>query len=245
MSAGSRPVDEPSPCRRAPRWMAPGPRRAAASSLHLHTCAPVQTTHHVAFQFRIGRGGSRRQRPHHHRAPCRERPEAGCADRAQATLHQVPLNRAANGLGHNKTHPSRLGSGGSSIVHHDSWRAAAGTEPDRVGELVTVTHPVLCRQHRAQADSALRPLRRRAARIERPARVRIRSRKPCTLARRRLFGWKVRLLTGMLQKMLGRAPSPGKQGAEPFEHGPPGRSTRASTRLIHGTRGWVTRSNPP
>ena len=46
-----------------------------------------------------------------------------------------------------------------------------------------------------QADSSSRPLRRRAARIARPARVRMRSRKPCVLARRRLFGWKVRFDT--------------------------------------------------
>jgi hypothetical protein len=46
-----------------------------------------------------------------------------------------------------------------------------------------------------QADSSSRPLRRRADRMARPARVRIRSRKPCVLARRRLLGWKVRLLT--------------------------------------------------
>ncbi len=46
-----------------------------------------------------------------------------------------------------------------------------------------------------QADSSERPLRRRAARIARPARVRIRSRNPWVLARRRLLGWKVRLLT--------------------------------------------------
>ena len=32
--------------------------------------------------------------------------------------------------------------------------------------------------------------------MARPARVRIRSRKPWTFARRRLFGWNVRLLTG-------------------------------------------------
>src|SRR5689334_4455373 len=31
--------------------------------------------------------------------------------------------------------------------------------------------------------------------MARPARVRMRRRKPCVLARRRLFGWKVRLLT--------------------------------------------------
>ena len=49
---------------------------------------------------------------------------------------------------------------------------------------------------RHQTASCSRPLRRRAARTARPARVRIRSRKPCTFARRRLFGWNVRLLTG-------------------------------------------------
>ncbi len=48
-----------------------------------------------------------------------------------------------------------------------------------------------------QADSSSRPLRRRAARMARPARVRIRSRNPWVLARRRLFGWKVRLLTAI------------------------------------------------
>src|SRR5690606_22966209 len=47
------------------------------------------------------------------------------------------------------------------------------------------------RKHRptGYADSSVRPLPRRAARIARPARVRIRARKPCFLARRRLFGW--------------------------------------------------------
>ena len=58
------------------------------------------------------------------------------------------------------------------------------------------------RHRRAGSGSAgqtltrARPLRRRAARMARPARVRMRSRKPCVLARRRLFGWNVRLLTG-------------------------------------------------
>ncbi len=56
-----------------------------------------------------------------------------------------------------------------------------------------------------QAASRSRPLRRRAARIARPARVRIRRRKPCVLCRRRLFGWKVLLLTvaPVLSAMLG------------------------------------------
>jgi hypothetical protein len=44
-----------------------------------------------------------------------------------------------------------------------------------------------------QAVNDRRPLRRRLDTIARPARVRIRRRNPCTRARRRLFGWKVRL----------------------------------------------------
>lgn len=40
-----------------------------------------------------------------------------------------------------------------------------------------------------QTASLARPLRRRAAMIARPARVRMRSRKPWVFARRRLFGW--------------------------------------------------------
>lgn len=46
-----------------------------------------------------------------------------------------------------------------------------------------------------QAERRLRPLLRRAEIIDRPARVRIRERKPCLRLRRRLLGWKVRLLT--------------------------------------------------
>ncbi len=49
-----------------------------------------------------------------------------------------------------------------------------------------------------QADSLARPLRRRAARMARPERVRIRRRNPWTRLRRRLLGWNVRLLTGGL-----------------------------------------------
>jgi hypothetical protein len=62
------------------------------------------------------------------------------------------------------------------------------------GEVVATAQPTPGRQH-PQAESEARPLRRRADRIARPARVRIRSRKPCVFARRRLFGWNVRLLT--------------------------------------------------
>ena len=46
-----------------------------------------------------------------------------------------------------------------------------------------------------QAESLVRPLLRRWAMIDRPARVRIRWRKPWVFARRRVLGWNVRLLT--------------------------------------------------
>lgn len=72
------------------------------------------------------------------------------------------------------------------------------------------------------ADSSVRPLRRRAARMPRPARVRMRSRNPCTLARRRLFGWNVLLLIVVSPK-----PSPAgrKEASRP----------RAGSQLIKST----------
>ncbi len=65
-----------------------------------------------------------------------------------------------------------------------------------------------------QADSSARPLRRRPARMARPARVAIRARKPCVLARRRLLGWKVRLLT-----VSSPSDRPGARGERPGKGG--------------------------
>jgi hypothetical protein len=81
--------------------------------------------------------------------------------------------------------------------------AASGT--DHLGEIIRCVQATTsgkhgvrdCADQGRQADSSSRPLRRRAARMARPARVRIRSRKPWVFERRRLFGWKVRLLTGI------------------------------------------------
>ena len=57
------------------------------------------------------------------------------------------------------------------------------------------------------ADSSVRPLRRRAARMARPARVFMRRRKPWVFARRRVFGWKVRLLIRCYSKTFGGSAS--------------------------------------
>ena len=73
----------------------------------------------------------------------------------------------------------------------------------RGARAITVAPAGLLRRARVgQTLTRARPLRRRAARIARPARVRMRSRNPCVFARWRLFGWNVRLLTG----------TPGQQG---------------------------------
>jgi hypothetical protein len=47
-----------------------------------------------------------------------------------------------------------------------------------------------------------RPLLRRLARTERPARVRMRRRKPCFLCRRRLLGWYVRFMLKSFRGLL-------------------------------------------
>ena len=66
-----------------------------------------------------------------------------------------------------------------------------------------------------QAERRARPLARRAVRIARPARVRMRSRKPWVFARRRLFGWKVRLLTGHSWTESTCTPKPGRGHNDP------------------------------
>ena len=52
------------------------------------------------------------------------------------------------------------------------------------------------------AERRSRPLARLLARIARPARVRMRARKPCLRARRRLLGWNVRFMSGLLGKAV-------------------------------------------
>jgi len=72
--------------------------------------------------------------------------------------------------------------------------ADAPAAADGDGELTAIAQSIRCRQHAAPPRSAqtarrARPLSRRADRTARPARVRMRSRKPWVFARRRLFGW--------------------------------------------------------
>ncbi len=114
----------------------------------------------------------------------------------QAPLHAVPYDGAADLLGHDEPRPGRRGLFREGM-NHEARPAGARTMTDRGPDVVRSVQPVGRRQHRAlvQADRTARPLRRRSARMARPARVRIRVRKPWVRLRRRLLGWKVRLVT--------------------------------------------------
>lgn len=117
----------------------------------------------------------------------------------QTPSHPVPNHRAPNGFGHNEPHlrPYAVRRRRAARVHHDIRLRRSHAVSNGVTELRRASHPVLSREHWSatarQAVSERRPLRRRPVTMARPARVRMRSRKPWTLARRRLFGWKVRL----------------------------------------------------
>ncbi len=133
---------------------------------------------------------------HHKKATARKTVKVPAHQLTKTPLHLVPGHRRTNCPADHETHPGRLRLASvrpdEQVAHHTG---PARTGPGAYGrpELGAVTHPGLGRQD--QALSRSRPLCLRAARTARPARVRIRSRKPCVFARRRLFGWNVRLLT--------------------------------------------------
>jgi hypothetical protein len=84
-------------------------------------------------------------------------------------------------------------------------RTAVAKSSRRVSRAAAGSNVKDPRTSTCQADNSLRPLRRRAAMMLRPARVRMRKRNPWVRARRRLFGWKVRLplVTAVVLPVLG------------------------------------------
>jgi hypothetical protein len=124
-------------------------------------------------------------------------------DRTQAAGNQVAGDRVSHGLRHDETDPCRICRVRSRYVEESVRGADPSTPAHGRAKVVGSDNPVRPLEHEGTtqswrdgcyADSSVRPLRRRAARIERPARVRIRRRNPWTFARRRLFGWNVLLL---------------------------------------------------
>ena len=88
--------------------------------------------------------------------------------------------------------PQGLGSGRATGACQGLERPASADPPD-------------------QAESRVRPLSRLALMIARPARVRMRARKPCLRARRRVLGWNVRFTDSRPSRTCstnGQAPRP-------------------------------------
>ncbi len=159
---------------------------------------------------------------HHEQATPRKAGKSPAHQFPEPSLYPVAHHRRANRTANYKAYlrAGVLGyrTGGQEHMSRQGRAADPAARAHCALELFRAPHPRLLRQHDpsskarggwplirsqppllpvdTQTASWSRPLRRRAARTARPARVRIRSRKPWTLARRRLFGWKVRLLTG-------------------------------------------------
>ena len=160
----------------------------------------------VRSELTAGRVGRCRQRPHNQRATGRQSSETVGHEMSQPAAHPVADHRVPDRLTHDEAHPGgRLtGPGGRRHLRRlgaqgmqDQPGPPSSTSPaDHRPELPATGESGGRGEHGAalpQADSSARPLRRRADRMARPARVRIRSRNPWVLLRRRLLGWKVRL----------------------------------------------------
>jgi hypothetical protein len=125
---------------------------------------------------------------------------------AKPPANPISYHSLADGAVHDESNPRRI-IGVRSHGEVSDKQGSAEPAPATYGgrELRTAPHPSGRGQHRtppssrrrgaSQTLTRARPLRRRAAMMARPARVRMRSLNPCVFARRRLFGWNVRLLT--------------------------------------------------
>jgi hypothetical protein len=168
--------------------------------------APLQTTVEIGTEFRVRRGGGGGQGADDQLTAGREVAEALTAQVTETTLDTMADHGVAHGSADHEPDPGRS----LVVAQHEVHDNGGGTDaPTCAGDAPQVTtsgesmrrrkHGSGSRASRVEDHTArlLRPLRRREDRIERPARVRMRSRKPCTLWRRRLFGWYVRLLTSI------------------------------------------------
>lgn len=179
-------------CAPAPTDSPVGPRQPES---------PTQPAAQLLLQARRRHVATTGQRSDHHPIGFVEAVQYGLADMTQPTRDPMALNSRADRFGHDQTDPRTLAITTFRPPHVDDQVGLHRAHPvfHRRVKLGRPPHAVACGKHRQkpdgtdQTDSARRPLRRRPDTIARPARVRIRNRKPCTRARRRLFGWKVRL----------------------------------------------------
>ena len=133
-----------------------------------------------------------------------ERRRASRNDGSQAPANPIPLHRIPDRATHGVRHLRWVPVLESGLT--DPHRAVAAWSGARqLGECRTAANSV------NQAESLARPRLRRDLSTARPARLRIRSRKPCFFLRFRLLGWKVRFTHGLLEE--GIAPKgPSEEG---------------------------------
>jgi hypothetical protein len=159
---------------------------------------PAQYRFQICGEIRLACVRGRSIRAHHKKATARKQVEIPAHHAAKPPFDAIPGHGRAYRPADRKSHSRGLllepGVVTNQQVAHQTGAPRTGSRAHGQRKLSAAAHPGL--RGKDQALNWSRPLRRRAARTARPARVRIRSRKPWVFARRRLFGWNVRLLTG-------------------------------------------------
>jgi hypothetical protein len=172
----------------------------------------VQARVHVTTELEEIRGRGCRERPNDKAAAQLER--SLCKQRPKPSFDLIARNGGPNRFADDYSNTGRR-RGIGSHSDTDQGRRAPSATAQNGREVTAGPEPASPWQHEerrlTQAASRLRPLRRRPARIARPARVRIRSRNPWVFARRRLLGWNVRFVTASCSHtQTGKDPAPRK-----------------------------------
>ena len=175
-----------------------GARRCTVDARGLQGDDALQGPFEVCAQLGARRCGCLRHGPDHDVTAPGKAIQEGWHEPAESAYDAMPGDGIPDRLAHREGRPGRCRC--SCFAHLDvdddgtSARAAAMT--NGAGDIRARVEAITRGQHVgppcSQADRRVRPLPRRAARMARPARVRMRVLKPCVRARRRLLGWKVR-----------------------------------------------------
>lgn len=180
------------------------PRPPPRESLRITGDKPKPTDRGVEITAELSARRDRRgrQRAHNQRAARLDGSQPLPHDMPQPAHDTVADHRVADRLAHHEadlcrgnTDAEPGGLLGGNGMHNQPGTSGSTSLSGHLAKVLAAGQSGGSGEHATQADRRARPLRRRAARIALPARVRMRRRNPWVRARRRLFGWKVRLLT--------------------------------------------------
>jgi hypothetical protein len=158
------------------------------------TEGPLQTTVEIGTEFLVRRPGRGREGANDEVAPDRQQGEPFAAQVAKTALDAMADDGVPDGAADDEAHagePAGLTTRLDEQVHHECSASAPAPRARDEAQVIAPSEAMLRWEHgregtgpgRAATQTArfLRPLRRRADRIDRPARVRMRSRNPCVL----------------------------------------------------------------